>query len=702
MLTVPSTPVCKSSRTSRPRRRIAVALALALGLTAARAADYYVDPINGSMANNGSAAAPWSTLSAVFANIPYKVFAAGDVIYLRSGYHGIVSIKAPHGTGATIRPDNGATPLIRKLSATGVSGWTFDKLDICPEYLAAGSYDPGTLLNVTSSCSTITITNCRIRHALDTTGWTVPDWQARADGTAINVDAPNSVVSNNTLENIGFGIAIGKTSTNTRVSGNTIIDFFNDGLRGLGDYGIFEDNLVQNPIGGDGNHDDFFQSWSIGINPVTGLSQAGYGVVKGVIVRNNMFLEDPDPASSPLAVEAQGAGLFDGMFEDFVIENNLIVSSAVAHGISIYGGVNCRVTNNTIAVGKLGVAADKPRVNFYPHKDYDHDGNAATAKIPWPVLATGNIARNNIVAAPVTIMPGTGSEDHNLASKDYAALFTDYANYDFTTKAYSPAIDAGTSTGAPSVDIDGMTRSLPYDIGAYEFFPGAAVYEGFGYAPTTNVSSAPDSSDDVGFTGTTWTGGNDIVAPGLVSGAMPQLGNALTMSANVGSVRNIDMVAFPAGYTQVDGDSVTRLGKPGTTLWVRFLIRADGADAAGTLTAGINLNGAATGGVTKLRLGDVGTNINWSCLKGTTVGASTSPIVVGETVNLVARIKFVAGTNNDEVDLFVNPALQPAAPTTPSATLRNLDIGTFDRIEIKGNRTTTVDEFAIATEWNNL
>lgn len=668
------------------------------------AADYYADPVNGSMSNPGTAAQPWSTLNAVFAALPYKVFAPGDVIYARSGYHGSFGIKAPHGNGATIRPESGATALISKFSATGVSGWTFDNLDICPEYLAPGSYDPGTLVNITSLCSNITITNCRINHALTTTGWSVADWNSRADGTAISVSSPNSVISNNTLTNVGFGISVGQTGVNTLVANNTITNFFNDGMRGLGDYGIFEYNVVRNPIGADANHDDFFQSWSTGINPVTGNSQSGYGVVKGIIVRNNMFLEHEDPTLEPLAVECQGIGLFDGMYEDFVIENNLIVTSVVGHGISIYGGVNCRVVNNTIAAGKLAVLSDKPRVNIYAHKTYDHDGDASTPNLPWPVPTTGNLVSNNIGSFPVSIAAGTGTETNNLASKDYANLFMDYNNFDFTTNPNSPAIDAGTAVNAPSVDIDGNPRTLPYDIGAYEYIEESSIfaYEGFNYNPTTNVATAPDSIDDIGLLGTTWTGSNDIVTPGLSYSGVDAIGNALAFAANVGSVRNFDMAAFGPDYTLVDVDGVTRLGKSGTTLWIMFLMRVDAADATGSLTAGLNLNGPASGGITKIRIGDLGSNTNWGIIRGGTSAYSAVPIVIGETVLVIARLSWVAGAANDEVDLYINPPLGPTPPVSPSASLRGMEIGTVQSIQIKGNRISVVDEIAIAPDWSGF
>lgn len=57
------------------------------------------------------------------------------------------------------------------------------------------------------------------------------------------------------------------------------------------------------------------------------------------------------------------------------------------------------------------------------------------------------------------------------ATDDYADEFTDAANGDFSLVSGSSCIDAGTSTGAPSMDIIGITRpqNSVYDIGAFEY-----------------------------------------------------------------------------------------------------------------------------------------------------------------------------------------------------------------------------------------
>ncbi len=451
-----------------------------------RATDYYVDPATGNMSNPGTSALPWSTLEAVFtAN---KTFVAGDTLRLRNGYHGAPSVKGNNSGIVTIQPDTGAVPKLKKLTFKSGSQWVATDLDICPQNAGAGIYDTGSLVDVQSTCSYITVKNCLIRPASDITGWTVTDWQTKLTKTsnAINVNAAHSTILDNDVFNASFGIVLGKTAVFSLVSGNTITNFYNDAMRGLADDCVFEYNLVQNSYVADSNHDDFFQSWS-----TDAAGTVGAGTVYRVTLRGNTFLGYTDPAQ-PLVAQPQGAGLFDGMFQDWVVENNVIASKTY-HGISFYGAINCKIINNTVIENPLDVSSSlRPWILVTSHKDQANG-------TPWPVPSSGNIVRNNITAKGATVIAGGGVADHNVNTTAYTTYFKDYVNFNFDLSATSPARDTGLDTDAPTIDILGRTRTTPFDIGAYEY---QATFSGL-------MGGGEGHSVVLQFNGTVWSWGRN-------------------------------------------------------------------------------------------------------------------------------------------------------------------------------------------------
>ncbi|MEQ9440665.1 MAG: LamG-like jellyroll fold domain-containing protein [Cyclobacteriaceae bacterium] len=405
---------------------------------------YYCDPVNGSMSNSGDAANPWSTLEEVFA--AGKTFQAGDIIYLLSGFHGLPTVQGHNSDYVTIMPQSGHTPEVERLIVSDASYWTISGLTVSTEFGTSGK---ATLVSVADNCSDITIQDNLVYAAADISGWDAATWLATA-GNGIVSGAPNSLITGNTIRNTYHAVEIHKSGINSVVSENTIENFGGDGIRGLGDYCKYEYNLIKNAFKINDNHDDFFQSWSTDENGTVGA-----GVVVGVEVRGNTLLSYTDP-DQPLKATPQGISNFDGFSEDWIIENNLVVSD-IWHGIAFYGANNCKIINNTVVKNK-GNNPNTPWIAVFDHKD----GRPST----------NNLMRNNLTS-DIESTVGT-AEDHNLIVTNYEAQFVDAAGYDFHLKPLSTAIDAGTSEGAPLLDLEKVPRSEPIDIGCYEYVPSGS------------------------------------------------------------------------------------------------------------------------------------------------------------------------------------------------------------------------------------
>ena len=422
---------------------VLVLMLLANGLYAT---NYWCDPVTGSMSNAGTAASPWGMLQSVFS--ANKVFAAGDTIFLRSGYHGFPQVKGINTGTVYIMPEAGQVPTAKKIKVNAAAWWNISGFQISPEF--AGIYEKGDLVEITSSASYTTIRNCYMFSVASMAG--IDSLGVRQKfASGIQVNGPNTVLYNNTMKEVGNGITIAKTAKFAQVTFNTVHGFTNDGMRGLADSCNFEYNIVKVCYGLDDNHDDGFQSWSV---DATGA--VGKGTVYNVVLRGNIFISQTD-VNQPFQQERgmQGTGNFDGFFENWIIENNLIVSD-MYEGISLYGAKNCKIINNTVVKSPFKPGAFTPWIKVAKHKNGTN--------------STGNIVRNNFTS-DMSDMNGV-TQSNNIESQLYALYFVNYDSLDLHLKTTSPAINAGSSLDAPAIDLEQNPRNAPVDIGAYEYAAG--------------------------------------------------------------------------------------------------------------------------------------------------------------------------------------------------------------------------------------
>ena len=415
------------------------------------AAEYYLSP-SGSAGNPGTRAEPLNSLAAVASSS--RTFAPGDILILLAGHHGSPVLRTQNSGVVTVRADSSARVTVKQLSLQNARNWRVIGLEVSPEFEAP--YTKVTMITISGGSDNV-VEDCLAYSIADASRWAAADWDTLSCNGA-SVSGTRNTIRGSHFKNVNFGINVSGSGTDCLIDGNTVENFAGDGLRGLGNNCTFQYNLIKNCYKVNTNHDDGFQSWSNGSGGV------GTGVVRGVVVRGNTFISYTDPAQ-PLRGNIQGIGCFDGFFEDWVVENNVIFTNAW-HGIAFYGARNCRIVNNTVF--DLDTGNGVPWIKVTAHKT----GSAST----------GNLVRNNLVS-DLQIDAGTSMVDHNIESTNYSALFANWAGRDLRLKAGSPAIDAGIDTLAPVIDRNGTARPLDgngdglerWDVGAYEYGSSSAI-----------------------------------------------------------------------------------------------------------------------------------------------------------------------------------------------------------------------------------
>jgi hypothetical protein len=441
---------------------------------ATRRNQHYVDPVAGSDTGNGSASHPWKTLQDVVDHrvetrtwkgpLPYTAgqqlvpvnagapVQPGDTIWLLTGDHGALVIQSAYNAApVTLAAQDGHTPRFSRILVQSSQHWILRGLSVSPTY--GSVYSAATMVTIENHswrgpASDICLDGCQIFSVPDEQVWTSPtDWDTKA-ASAVNASGDRVTVRGCRIRNTDFGIAM--TGKGAWVVGNTVDGFAGDGLRGLGDDGVFEYNVIKNRRDVNDNHPDGFQSWSVGPGGV------GTGVVRNIVLRGNVFIAY-EHAGIPFAGTLQGIGCFDGIYENWVVENNVVLTDHW-HGISFYGARNVRIVNNTV-LDLNAVSPGPPWIMVTDHKLGEPSRNC--------------LVRNNLTT-DLSVSGVDNAVDHNqLLPLNATHYFLDLQNLDVHLAAGSPALDQGSAVQAPLLDAEGQPRPQGggFDLGAYERQP---------------------------------------------------------------------------------------------------------------------------------------------------------------------------------------------------------------------------------------
>jgi len=429
---------------------------------------FYIDPTNGNNnTGDGTLQNPWQTLEYVINNnliesmsyvTPYDPnnpqliiknqgapIKAGDVIWLYSGLHGEINLSNYINTDyITIKNVTNENPIIKRITLQGAKKWQLDGLDVSSE--PYNTYINDKLVyfvthNFFGPVSDIEIKNCNIYSSVSP--WTVAqDWVNKASDGIILREVDNVFIINNTLTNVKFGVSL--WGNNIQTIDNTITNFSADAMRLLGSNNLIEHNIIKNCYDVDDNHDDAIQAFTTG-----GLT------IDNNSIKRNIILNYEDP-NQPLLGPLQGIACFDGPLNNWLVENNLVVVNHW-HGISLYGAVNCTITNNTVLDPTPNNGTGPSWIKI------EDDGS---------YIASDCTVKNNIINT-LSVTSNTAIGNNTLLSTftDYSTNFVDYTNYDFHLLATSSSVDNADANFAPNKDLDNIDRPQGngYDIGCYEY-----------------------------------------------------------------------------------------------------------------------------------------------------------------------------------------------------------------------------------------
>ncbi|MFS2016025.1 choice-of-anchor Q domain-containing protein [Massilia sp. CT11-108] len=160
-----------------------------------------------------------------------------------------------------------------------------------------------------------------------------------------------------------------------------------------------------------------------------------------------------------------------------VVTNNLVSGVAMAGIQQWHGATASTIVNNTVFRSKDGILLGQGdagtttgSANNYVANNVVYD-NTTYGIVELGKMAGNNRYVNNLVAKSGTAMRVAGSVSGTISSDPLFVAYQANGTGNYRLSSSSPAIDRGTSTSAPRVDLMlvARPRGAAVDIGAYEF-----------------------------------------------------------------------------------------------------------------------------------------------------------------------------------------------------------------------------------------
>lgn len=377
---------------------------------------FYVDPVRGSMDNDGSVNRPWRTLREVLAKgliatnqypTPYRVgveaqkanssgpIRPGDTIYLRNGEHGEATVTGVNDQFITIQAEPGQTPVINRLAIYGASKWIVRGITF--RNAKGGDWLVQALNHKWQGPSeNIIIEENAFLPNSDANTWSQKDWITNSS-SGIKTEARCATVRANRISTVRTGIYV--TGEHSLIEGNIIDHFGGDGIDLLaGNASLVGNRITNNHDVGDANHNDGIQGW---IYTEEGNSN--------VLIEKNVVINSTHP-SLKFPGELQGISIFDGKWRNVRVLNNCVITNHW-HGIAMYGIRDSIIEGNRVA------ATDPKKETWITVKDRKP---AQGGTPPQNVIVRNNIAPNFVLPTDRTQVVSEGNKNQRFANPTVA------------------------------------------------------------------------------------------------------------------------------------------------------------------------------------------------------------------------------------------------------------------------------------------
>jgi hypothetical protein len=210
-----------------------------------------------------------------------------------------------------------------------------------------------------------------------------------------------------------------------------------------------------------------------GCNGSGGAAIDTYGPVGGVVIDRNVVR---NIGASMIGKCNTVQGIYIANANN-VVTNNLVSGVAMAGIQQWHGATASTIVNNTVFHSKDGILLGQGdagtttgSANNYVANNVVYD-NTTYGIVELGKMAGNNRYVNNLVAKSGTAMRVAGSVSGTISSDPLFVAYQANGTGNYRLSSSSPAIDRGTSTSAPRVDLMlvARPRGAAVDIGAFEF-----------------------------------------------------------------------------------------------------------------------------------------------------------------------------------------------------------------------------------------